>query len=144
MATEQNYKNHRRYLPIVHFVIQPILTANVVLEIMELFKNPSGRQAWQVLVWAAVLAFSFMARSMALAAQNRVIRLEERLRLATLLPADQRARINDLTTRQLIGLRYASDEEVAGLAQRCLAGELKGSEDVKKAVKNWRADHQRV
>ena len=144
MATEQNYKNHRRYLPIVHFVIQPILTANVVLEIIDLFKNPSGRQAWQVLVWAAVLAFTFMARSMALSAQNRVIRLEERLRLATLLPADQRGRINDLTTRQLIGLRYASDEEVANLAQRCLAGELKGSEDVKKAVKNWRADHLRV
>ena len=49
--------------------------------------------------------------------------------------------VNDLTTRQLIGLRYASDEEAAELAERCLAGELKGSEDVKKAVKNWRADH---
>lgn len=144
MPTEQNYKNHRRYLPIVHFVIQPILTANVAVEIIELFKNPSGRQAWQVVVWAAVLAFSFMARSMALSAQNRVIRLEERLRLATLLPPDQRGQINDLTTRQLIGLRYASDEEAAELAQRCLAGELKGSEDVKKAVKNWRADHLRV
>ena len=144
MPKEQNYKNHRRYLPIVHFVIQPILTANVAVEAIQLFKYPSGRQAWQVLVWAAVLAFSFMARSMALSAQNRVIRLEERLRLATLLPPDQRGRINDLTTRQLIGLRYASDEEVAGLAQRCLAGELKGSGDVKKAVKNWRADHQRV
>ena len=144
MASEQNYKNHRRYLPIVHFVIQPILVANVVVEIVKLVKDPSGRQAWQVVVWAAILAFTFMARSMALSAQNRVIRLEERLRLATVLPPDQRGRINDLTTRQLIGLRYASDEEVAELTQRCLAGELRGSEDVKKAVKNWRADHLRV
>ena len=92
MASEQNYKNHRRYLPIVHFVIQPILVANVVLEIVKLLKDPTGRQAWQVVVWAAILAFTFMARSMALSAQNRVIRLEERLRLATLLPPDQRGR----------------------------------------------------
>lgn len=144
MASVQTYQNHRRYLPLLHFIIQPILTINVVVEIMRLNKYPTLYHVWLVVVAIAILAFSFVARSMALSAQNRTIRLEERLRLATLMPENQRGRISELTAGQLIGLRFASDDEAADLAQRCLAGELKGSDDVKRAVKNWRADHLRV
>ncbi len=142
--TVQSYANHRRYLPILHFVIQPILIINVVVEILRLNKYPTLYHVWLVVVALALLIFTFIARSMALSAQNRTIRLEERLRLSTLLPEDQRARISDLTPAQLIGLRFASDEEVAELTQRCFAGELKGSGDVKRAVQSWRADHLRV
>ena len=144
MAPVQNYQTHRRYLPLLHFVIQPILVANVVVEIVRLSKSPTLYHAWLVIVAIAILAFTFVARSMSLSAQNRTIRLEERLRLASLMPEGQRARIGELTPGQLIGLRFASDEEAAELAERCLAGELKGSGDVKRAVKNWRADHLRV
>ena len=140
----QSYDNHRRYLPILHFVIQPILVANVVVEGLRLNKYPTLYHVWLVVVALALLVFTFVARSMALSAQNRTIRLEERLRLSSLLPENQRACINELTAGQLIGLRFASDEEAAELAQRCLAGELKGSGDVKRAVQNWRADHLRV
>ena len=144
MAPVQTYQNHRRYLPLLHFVIQPILVANVVVEIVRLSKSPTLYHVWLVVVAIAILAFTFVARSMSLSAQNRTIRLEERLRLASLMPEDQQARIGELTAGQLIGLRFASDEEAVQLAERCLAGELKGSGDVKRAVKNWRADHLRV
>lgn len=144
MASEQSYKNHTRWLPIVHFFIQPVLLINVFVEGARLYRFQTPYHIWMVIVAIALVAFSFMARTMALTAQNRTIRLEEQLRLASLMPENQRARINDLTPGQLIGLRFASDDEAAELAQRCLAGELKGSGDVKRAVKNWRADHLRV
>jgi hypothetical protein len=89
-----------------------------------------------------MLAFS--ARIMALKAQNRSIRLEEQIRLMRLMPADEQHRIGELRNGHLIGLRFASDNEVVGLARRCLNGELKGAGDVKKEVKSWRPDYHRV
>jgi hypothetical protein len=85
-----------------------------------------------------------MARVMALTVQSRLIRLEERLRLQRLMPAEEHAAIAALRLGQLVGLRFAADEEAPDLARRCAAGELKSSGDVKKQVKNWRADHLRV
>ena len=85
-----------------------------------------------------------MARGLALTVQTRVIRLEERLRLQHLMPAEEHAAIAALRLGQLVGLRFASDEEAPALARRCVAGELKSSGDVKKQVQNWRADHLRV
>jgi len=76
--------------------------------------------------------------------QDRVIRLEERLRLSNLLPAEMHAGINDLTPGQLVGLRFAADDEVVALAQRCMSGELTKGEQIKKEVKNWRPDNLRA
>ena len=84
------------------------------------------------------------ARTFPLAAQDRLIRLEERLRLAELLPEDLRGRIGDLKEGQLIGLRFASDEEVPDLVRQVLDGKLNGREDIKKAIKTWRPDNFRV
>lgn len=140
----QSYANHRRYLPLLHFVTQPILLVNVFVEAARLYKYQTLYHVWMVIVAIAIFVFTFVARWMSLTVQNRTIRLEERLRLASLMPEDQRARVNDLTPGQLVGLRYASDGEAVELAQRCLAGDLKRSEDVKRAVRNWRPDHLRV
>lgn len=142
--TAQTYANHRRLLPPVHFFVTPVLLINVGVEIARLNKYRTPYHVWMVVVALALLVLGFAARSMALAAQDRTIRLEERSRLAALLPADQHARINDLTPRQLIGIRFASDEEVPTLVQRCLAGELRSADDVKKVVKSWRPDYLRV
>ena len=81
---------------------------------------------------------------MALRAQDRVIRIEERARLAALLPVDMRGRVGDLTSSQLIGLRFASDEELPDLARRCLDSELTKAEQIKKQIKTWRPDFHRV
>jgi hypothetical protein len=76
--------------------------------------------------------------------QDRVIRLEERLRMERVLPAELRPRISELTTKQLVSLRFASDEELPELVRRVLGGELAERNDIKRAVRNWRADHQRI
>ena len=81
---------------------------------------------------------------MALRAQDRIIRLEERVRLAQLLPPDLRSRIGELQTSQLIAIRFAPDEEVPELVRRALEGELKTRADIKRAIQTWRADHLRV
>jgi hypothetical protein len=140
----QSYSSHRRYMPWHHFVVQPILTANVFFEATRLYADPSAYNVWILLVALALLILSFTARSMALRAQDRVIRLEERLRLTRLLPAEEHDSIDRLASRQLIALRFASDEEVPALVRRCVAGELQSGDDIKKSIQTWRPDYQRV
>ena len=92
----------------------------------------------------AVLLIGFFARAFATGVQDRVIRLEERLRMAALFPDDLAGRIGELETDQLIGLRFASDDELEELTRRVLAGELSDRKEIKRAVRQWRADHQRI
>ena len=139
----QTYASHRRYLLPWHFIVMPIIGAHVVVLIVELVSVPSVWAAWNTLVMAAVLGGLLCARWMARQVQDRVIRLEETLRLERLLPG-RTADLERLTTRQLIGLRFASDGEIPHLVERVLSGELQGENDVKRAVQHWRADHLRV
>lgn len=142
--TPQTYSNHRRFLPLYHFVVTPLLIANIGVESVRLFNNQSPGQLWSLIVAVTLLLLALSARLMALIVQNRTIRLEERLRLASLMPEPQRSRIAELGTSQLIGLRFAPDEEAPILVQRCLDGELQGSAAVKKEVRKWRPDYMRV
>ncbi len=140
----QTYRTHRHYVPVLDFFAVPVLVLNVIAQLLYLNKYRTLYKAWMVLVAIALAALVFAARWMATRVQDRVIRLEERIRLASLLPENMRSRINDLTPGQLVGLRFASDEEVPGLVQRCFAGELTKSEQIKKEIRNWRADTLRV
>ena len=144
MAQEQTYKNHRRWFPLYHYVVQPILFANLAIEIRDWSRDQTFDNAWAIVVAIGLICLAGASRIMALKAQNRSIRLEEKLRLMRLMPAAEHGRIDELRSGQLVGLRFASDDEVVGLARRCLDGELKGSDDVKKEVKNWRPDYHRV
>ena len=117
---------------------------NVVVEIERLNRYRTPYHIWLVVFAISLVVFAFTARTMVARAQDRVIRVEERQRLSELMPADQRARIAELTPRQLVSLRFASNEEAPALAQRTLAGEFKSGEDIKKAIKNWRPDFHRV
>lgn len=92
----------------------------------------------------ALLIISFYARVFALGVQDRVIRLEERLRMERVLPDDLKARMMDVTTDQLIGLRFAPDDELPGLVGQVLAGSLTTRKEIKAAIKNWKADNQRI
>lgn len=140
----QTYKTHRRFIPVFHFFAVPVLVLNVIVELARLNKYRTVYKVWEVLVAIALAIFVIAARSMALRAQDRGIRIEERARLAALLPADMRGRVGNLTSSQLIGLRFASDEELPDLARRCLDGELTKAEQVKKQIRTWRPDLDRV
>lgn len=140
----QDYKSHRQFVPLFHFVALPILLINVGLEGSRFFRDQSRHNGWLLIMAVALVLLAFTARGMAVKAQDRIIRLEERLRLASLMAPEQYAKVHDLTPGQLVALRFASDEEAPDLAQRTMTGEFKSPEDIKKAVKNWRADVHRV
>jgi hypothetical protein len=141
--TVQNYANHTRLDPMFHFVLLPLAVFLLLSSIWSLIKNP-GYGAFLACV-IAVLIFleAGLLRSYSLKAQDRVIRLEERLRLASLLPEAQRARIGELTERQLIALRFASDAELPALAMKAVDQKLPPKE-IKQAIHNWRPDYFRV
>ncbi len=140
----QSYATHRRFLPLYHYFALPILAINVVVFAIRAFNNPLLWNWWLFIVSAALLAAALASRVMPLRAQDRVIRLEERTRLANILPADLRGRVNEFRPGQLTAMRFAPDDEVPELARRCLSGELRTANDIKRAIKNWRADHLRV
>jgi hypothetical protein len=140
----QDYKSHRQFVPLFHFVAFPILVVNVGVEAVRFYRYQSSYSGWVLILAIGLLLFATTVRTMVVKAQDRIIRLEERLRLASLMAPEQYAKIQDLTPRQLVALRFASDEEAPDLAQRTLTGEFKSPEEIKKAVKNWRADVHRV
>ena len=144
--TIQSYSHHTRWDPLFHFFVLPIffLTA-VTAVVMHVFvhrRHPLDAILVTLFAIAMLIAL-FKIRLYSLKVQDRVIRLEERLRLATLLPESARSRIPELTERQLIALRFASDGELASLAQKAINEKL-SPDDIKKSVKNWRADNWRV
>ncbi len=143
MASEQSFKNHTRWLPAFHFFAVPVLLLNTLNAIRYLYLEPSRHTAFNVLVAAAILTTCFLARIQALTAQDRLIRLEMRLRLAGLLPPDLNARFNELTRSQLVALRFASDAELPELCRTAL-NDKTSQRDIKKMIKRWEADHIRV
>lgn len=140
----QNFANHRRYDPKWHFIAVPLLLLNVIATAIYCYRHPTRFNAWELVVAAAIFLAVGAARSQTLTVQNRIIRLEMRLRLREVLPASLHARINELTVQQLVGLRFASDGELPALVERCLKGEFTGPDDVKKSITNWQADWLRA
>ena len=140
---DQSYKNHVRWLPAFHFFAVPVLLLHTINELRHLYANPSRSTAFAAVVAAAILTVAFLTRTQALQAQNRLIRLEMRLRLQQLLPADVMARFNDLTVAQLVGLRFASDSELPDLVRTVLKDGTKQA-DIKKMIKQWQPDYVRV
>lgn len=140
----QSAASHARWSPPFHFFAVPILLANVIVVAIAAFKAPGLDTAFTALVAIAILVIAFLARIYALGVQDRVIRLEERLRLGHLLPADMKGRIGEFTTEQLIGMRFASDGELADLAKAVLAEGIADRKAIKEKIKDWKADHQRV
>ena len=140
----QTYKNHARWRPAFHFFVLPVLLANVFVALRPLAQAPSPGTTWSVLVAAALVVLAFVSRGMALSAQDRIIRLEMRARLREILPPDLQTRIGELTARQLVAMRFASDGEMPELMREVLAGSLPTSKAIKMRVKNWQADWLRV
>ncbi|MFY9855954.1 MAG: DUF6526 family protein [Terracidiphilus sp.] len=145
-SSSQNLKNHGRIDPQFHFVTFFVLIANLVFAIAHLVRHWGDTPvaaAWFVVLSVAVFVPFFKLRTYPLKVQDRVIRLEERLRLQALAPAAWHAQIYRLTEDQLIGLRFAADDEVVELAKQALEGNL-SRKQIKERIKNWRADNWRI
>jgi len=142
-AVPQTYANHRRYDPPFHVFIFGVLAISLLVSLWQLVRSPGFTTTWIFLVFAALLVLSFKVRLYALKVQDRIIRLEERLRLQQLLSEPLKARIGELTEGQLIGLRFASDGELPELVRQSLDENLP-REEIKKRVKVWRPDTFRV
>ena len=140
----QSYQSHRRWHPPFHFFAVPILGLNVLYAVYQAVRHPSWESAWQVLVALAVLTGVVLARYYALTVQNRVIRIEETLRLGRCLPEEMRGRIGELSTRQLIALRFCADEELPDLTRAVLNREVAHPSEIKRRIKTWRGDWHRV
>jgi hypothetical protein len=147
MSEEQSYNNHTRWYPLFHFVVVPLLVLNFLDHLVRIFTN-TGQERVDQIFWTimsvTLILLALAARLMALKAQDRVIRLEERLRCAQLLSPDTALKANGLTASQLIALRFASDEEFGSLVERTLSGEFADTKEIKQAIQTWRPDLHRV
>jgi hypothetical protein len=142
-TTQQDYAHHTRWDPLFHFVLQPLFLINLVVAIVNVYRHPGYNTAWSVVLAIALILLALKARTYALRVQDRLIRLEERLRLSALMPESSRPRIQDLTVGQLVALRFACDAEAPALAEKALSSGMKGRE-IKKSIRAWRPDYFRV
>jgi hypothetical protein len=146
MPAPQNLKNYTRWYPLFHFFVLPMLLLNLIFSIYATVHHWPAH--WALHLWWIAMSIAFfvmagIARGGAIKVQDRVIRLEERLRLAALLPAEDRAHIEELSVQQLIALRFASDAELPALVRKTLTQNLE-PKAIKQSIINWRADHHRV
>ncbi|HET7712119.1 MAG TPA: DUF6526 family protein [Thermoanaerobaculia bacterium] len=141
---EQSYANHRRYHPLFHFIGFPILAVNVLFAAYFMVRRPTIFTFWNLLVAIALTITIFLARLYALKNQNRIIRLEETLRLSRCLPDDLKGRIGELRTDDFVGIRFCADEELPELCRAILGGEVTGRDAIKRRIRNWRADWNRI
>ena len=142
--TQQSYANHTRWQPPFHFFVLPVMLINFLWAIVDFVKTPGWNQGWWIVVSLALVVLAFLVRINSLKVQDRLIRLEERLRYQQLLPAELARQCGSLGISPTIALRFASDEELEGLIHEVLGGRLTKSAEIKKAIKNWRGDTFRV
>jgi hypothetical protein len=146
MPAQQNFKNHASFAPAWHFFVVPVALINIVLSIYyTIHQWPMHSRSH---LWWIVMSFAFFfavgtSRQFALKDQDRIIRLEEKLRYASLLAPAQVVRAQALTLQQIIALRFASDAELPGLIDRAIAESL-APKQIKQAITDWRADYNRI
>jgi hypothetical protein len=139
----QTFANHTRWDPLFHFFALPVFLLLPFVGMVHFIWHPGLHTGLMFVVAVALAIVVVKSRLTALKVQDRIIRLEERLRLASLLPEPLRSRIPELTEDQLVALRFASDAELPKLAERALSEKLSRA-DIKKAIQNWRPDYWRV
>ena len=144
MPETQNYASHTRWLPLWHFIAAPITLAYFINAVVQVFRHPERAIVIQAIFAFGVFAGVFASRLMAVTVQDRLIRLEMRLRLKEVLPAALFSRFDELNIRQLVALRFASNAEMPALVERVLKGELVKEKAIKQAVRDWQGDYLRA
>jgi hypothetical protein len=140
----QNFENHTKLVPAFHFFVLPVFLINLIWSIVHAVRSFSAHSAFSVLLALAFVLLALLGRMFALTVQDRVIRLEMRLRMMQLLPQELRPRILDFTVDQLVSLRFASDAELPALARKVLDENLTDRKAIKKLIRNWQADFLRA
>ncbi len=146
MPTPQSLNNYTRWYPPFHFFVLPMLLLNFIFSIYVTIHHWPAHWAlgfWWIAMAVVLFVMAGIGRGSTLKAQDRIIRLEERLRLAALLPAEDRAHIDELSVPQLIALRFASDAELPALVRKTLTQNLE-PKAIKQSIVNWRGDYYRV
>ena len=142
--SDQSYANHARMVPGFHYVTFGLLFVYLVWTAWHAMTSRTLDAHFQLLGAVGMIGTAWYARSFPLKAQDRVIRLEEQLRLTRLLSDDLRSRVDELSPKQLIALRFASDAEVPELVRWVLTDKVTDGKVIKQRIKNWRADYNRV
>ncbi len=140
----QNADSHTQWTPIYHFFTSPLAIIFLIWSAKRLVANPGLDTAYFMVGALAIFGLVAVARLSPLRVQDRLIRLEERLRLARVLPADLQPRIEELAPRHLVALRFAGDDELTDLVRKVLANPAMTQKEIKQAVRTWRADHFRA
>jgi hypothetical protein len=140
----QTYKSHARFFPLFHFFVAPVLMINFFVAAWQLYKQPSAATGWGLVVALALVGLALAARLMALTVQDRLIRLEMRLRLQQVLPPELVARVAEIERPQFVALRFASDAELPDLVREVLTGKLETQKSIKERVRNWQPDYFRA
>ena len=144
MSKVQSFENHARFLPPFHFFVAPVLLINVGWSIYQVIHALSVGTAINLLVALALMVLAFVARIMALTVQDRLIRLEMRLRMKELLPGDLAGRIPEFSVSQLVSLRFAGDRELPELARKVLQDKITDRKTIKKMIRDWQPDFLRA
>ena len=143
-AKPQSYANHAKFVPAYHYVLFVLLLTLLITAVAGLIRDFGWPSVLGVVLAVALTMTALFARIFALGVQDRVIRLEEQLRMVRVLPDDLKARIDEITTEQIIGLRFASDDELPDLVRRVLDEGISDRKTIKQSVKTWRADNERI
>jgi hypothetical protein len=140
----QNFANHTRWHAPFHFFVLPVMLINVIWSIVVFVKAPDWNLGWWVIVSLALAMLTTFVRTYSLKVQDRIIRLEERLRYQQLLSPAVFQQADALKPAQIVALRFASDHELEQLVSQAVAGKFAKSKDLKQAIRSWRADTFRV
>ena len=141
---EQTFKNHAKFVPPFHYFVIPVLMTNFIWTARQAIQLPGTGTIIGAVTALALLVLAFLARIFALKVQDRVIRLEMRLRLREVLPQALHPRIAEFTPGQLVALRFASDAELSALAEAVLRDRITDKKAIKSMVKVWNPDHLRT
>jgi hypothetical protein len=143
-AAPQTFENHVRMLPAYHYVAFPLFVLNFFFALYQAVVHFSWANLMALGLALALVLLFFLARMMAVTVQDRVIRLEETLRMRALLPPDLQPRIGEFSVRQMVALRFAGDQELPDLARTVLDGKIEDQKAIKTMVRHWRADYLRA
>jgi len=140
----QNFANHTRWHPTFHFFVLPVMLINFFWAVVMFVKAPGWNAGWWIVVSLALALLTNFVRTYSLKVQDRLIRLEEKLRYQQVLSPALAQQTSNLTVGQTVALRFAADEELEKLVNSVLSGKFVKTKDIKRAIKQWRADNFRV